>query len=76
MAKLDKIDVVEIAFSFIGVFILGILISLLFAWVTQIAWQYSVGEIFHLPNLTFWQAFWLNMFGNTVVRSSSSSSKK
>ena len=41
-------------------------LSLLFAIVTQIAWEHSVAEIFKLPLLTFWQAFWLNVLGGML----------
>jgi len=50
-------------------------VSALFAVITQWAWSGSVGQIFHLPDLTFWQAFWLNMLGGMVCKGSSSSSK-
>jgi hypothetical protein len=65
--------------AFIGgaliIFLMVVLMALLFAIITQWAWAGSVGQIFHLPDLTFFQAFWLNVFGGMVFKGSSASSK-
>jgi hypothetical protein len=63
-------------FAGIGLFILVCALGLLFAVVTQYTWAHSIAEIFHLPELTFWQAFCLNVFGGMVFKGSSGSSSK
>jgi len=64
-----------IGYIILGLFI-AVIVSLLMAWLTQIAWRDSVGEIFHFPNITYWQAFWLNMLGSQLFKSYSTSSSK
>ena len=59
---------------FVAAFFIIILGSLLFAVITQWAWAGSIGQVFHLPDLTFWQAFWLNTLGGMVCKGSSSGS--
>lgn len=59
-----------------AVFGLVLVFAFVFAFVTQMAWDGSVGEVFHLPNLTFFQAFWLNMLGGMVCKASSSGSSE
>ena len=46
--------------------ILLIILDLFLALLTQFAWSYSVGEIFHLPNISFLQALCLNLLGYTI----------
>lgn len=58
------------------VFCLVLLLSFVFAIVTQWAWAGSVGQIFHLADLTFMQAFWLNVLGGMIAKGSSSGSSK
>jgi uncharacterized membrane protein len=50
-------------------------LALLGAIVTQYAWDHSIAEIFKLPEISFFQAFCLNLFGGMVFKSSGSSSK-
>ena len=57
-------------------FLLILFFALLFAVITQWAWAGSVAQIFHLPELTFNQAFWLNVLGGMVCKGSSGSSNK
>lgn len=56
--------------------VVGVLIALFGAIFTQYAWDHSVAEIFKLPEISFWQAFCLNMLGGVCRSSSSSSSSK
>ena len=57
-------------------FVVILFFSLLFAVITQLAWSGSVAQVFHLPELTFFQAFWLNVLGGMVFKGSSSASSK
>ncbi len=57
-------------------FLLILFISFLGAVVTKIAWAYSVAEIFHLSELTFLQAFALNVLGGMVCKGSNASASK
>ena len=57
-------------------FVMVVLFAFLFAIITKWAWAYSIAEIFHLPELTFWQAYWLNVLGGMVCKSSSIHSNK
>lgn len=65
-----------------GLFVAGLMVlmvlvfSFFFALITQIAWAYSVAEIFHLPELTFMQAFALNVLGGMVCKGSNTASAK
>ena len=62
-----------------GIFIAsaGLLLILVFAFffafVTKLAWAYSVAEVFHLPELTFFQAFAMNVLGGMLFKGSNSS---
>ncbi len=67
---MDKLVVGLFGFGFVLLFVF--LFSLLGAIITQWAWSNSVGEIFHLADLTFWQAFWLNVLGGMLFKSSAS----
>ena len=62
-----------IALIFMSLFAFGVVVvfSLFGAIVTQWAWEGSVAQIFHLPGLSIWQAFWLNLLGGMVCKSSS-----
>lgn len=57
-------------------FAIALLFAFIFAIITQWAWAGSVAQVFHLPELTFNQAFWLNVLGGMVFKSSSSVSSK
>ena len=70
---MDKLIVGLFGFALILVFVF--LFALLGAIITQWAWANSVAEVFHLADLTFWQAFWLNVLGGMLCKSSSVSSK-
>ena len=58
-------------FMFLVVFVVTLAFSLILAVVTQWAWSGSIAQIFHLPELTFFQAFWLNVLGGMVCKGSS-----
>lgn len=60
----------------IVMFMFILALSFLFAIVTQWAWAGSVAQVFHWPELDFWQAFWLNVLGGMVCKGSSASSSK
>jgi len=47
------------------------LLALITAIITQYAWSQAIVPIFHLPDLTFWQAFWMNVLGSMLFKSSS-----
>ena len=55
----------------IGLLMFIFLFAFLSAFITRIAWEYSVAQIFHLPLLTYWQAYALNILGGMVCKSSS-----
>jgi hypothetical protein len=69
---MDKL--VGAIFAAIFMFMMVMFFAFLFAIITQWAWEGSIAQIFHLPNLTFWQAFWLNTLGGMLCKSSSVSS--
>ena len=66
---MDKLLAVLIVL--VGGFVLVVEVAFLFAIFTQLSWDASIGQIFHLPPITFWQAFWLNFLGGMVCKSSS-----
>ena len=59
----------------VGLAILGLtvvfLFAFIFAFITCWAWSGSVAQIFHLPELTYSQAYWLNVLGGMICKSSS-----
>jgi hypothetical protein len=61
--------------GFLGVAILGLafifLLAFILAWITQWAWSGSVAQIFHLTELTYWQAYCLNVLGGMLCKNSS-----
>ena len=67
-------------FVFLAAALMLFSVVILFAFlggiITQWAWAGSVAEIFHLPGLTFWQAFCLNLLGGMVCKGSYSGGSK
>jgi hypothetical protein len=63
-----------VAASGVVILLFGLMLvfAFLFAFVTQLAWAGSVAQIFHLPELNFWQAFCLNLLGGMVCKGSAS----
>ena len=70
---MDKL--LAVMFGAVAIFAMLVFFAFLFAIITQWAWAYSIAQIFHLPELTFSQAFWLNVFGGMVFKGSSSVGK-
>jgi hypothetical protein len=68
--------VADIVGIVMGALLVGVILCFLFAFVTQIAWDHSFGQIFNLPHMTYWQAFWLNFLGSIVVKNNTSTSTK
>jgi hypothetical protein len=60
-------------FSAFLVFLLVVFFAFLFAVITQWAWAGSIAQVFHCSELTFSQAFWLNVLGGMLCKSSGSS---
>lgn len=52
-----------------------VFLSLLGAIITQYAWNLSLAQIFtmRVPEIDFWQAFWLNLLGGMLFKSSGNS---
>lgn len=68
---MDKL--LALLFGALLIFVVVMFFAFLFAVITQWAWAGSVAQIFHLPELDFWQAFWLNVLGGMVCKGSSTS---
>jgi len=56
-------------------FIVILIVAFILAIVTQLAWACSIAQIFHVPELSFFQAFWLNVLGGMLFKNSTGSSK-
>ena len=67
---------IAVVLTALGMFVIVLVLAFVFAIITQWAWAGSIAQIFHLPELTFFQAFWLNMLGGMVCKSSSVSTQK
>jgi hypothetical protein len=63
-------------FAMVFVFTLVLMFAFIFAIITQWAWANSIAQIFHLQELDFWQAFWLNVLGGMVCKGSNSAASK
>jgi hypothetical protein len=62
--------------TFMLAFVLLFVLALIGAVFTQWGWNGSIAQIFHLSDLTFMQAFWLNVLGGMVCKGSSGGSSK
>ena len=62
-------------FGALFLFVLTVFFAFLFAIIAQYAWANSIAQIFHLSELTFWQAFWLNVLSGMLFKSTSAVSK-
>lgn len=66
----------KLIIEFVLLFVIGLIFSFLGAIITQYAWDHSVVELFKFPEISFWQAFCLNLLGSMVCKSSARSSSK
>jgi len=60
---MDKYDVLY----FIGMFLLGLIVSLVLTWPIMWLWNYLMPSIFGLPTLTFWQTYGLQVLVGCFV---------
>ena len=68
-------DLATLVGKFIGYFIIGAVLSLLFAWASETIVNYLFTAafltlVFGGPKILFWQAFWLNVligFGTNAI---------
>jgi hypothetical protein len=68
---MDKLITVILVAAF--AFCLVVALSLVFAIFTMWAYNGSVAEMFHVQQIGFVQAFWLNVLGGLLCKSSSGS---
>ena len=67
----------------IFIFLLGLVIAIgilfvvgfIVAWPIVWIWNYLAPDLFGLPEIMFWQAFWLYFLCGILLRSANSSSK-
>ncbi len=57
---------IEQVLALIGLIILA---AILFTLPLQLLWNWLMPQLFNLPELTFWQAFGLNMLAGILFRS-------
>jgi hypothetical protein len=57
---------IEQVLTLIGLIILA---AILFTLPLQLLWNWLMPQLFNLPELTFWQAFGLNMLAGILFRS-------
>lgn len=60
---MDKYDVLY----FIGMFLLGLIVSLVLTWPIMWLWNYLMPSVFGLPTLTFWQTYGLQVLVGCFV---------
>lgn len=53
---------------------LVVVLAIVLALPTYFLWNYLMPDLFGLGEITFWQAFWLNVFTSILFKSSSSGS--
>jgi hypothetical protein len=65
------------ALAVAGAFFIGIatyaVITLVSAFMIQFFWNHSIPSIFHGPELTYWQAWFLNMLSIVLIKDTTSS---
>ncbi len=59
----------------VGIFVLVFIVSLLMAFPTMWLWDWLMPVIFGLKEITFWQAFGINLLSGILFKSSNTSSK-
>ncbi len=59
-----------------GIIGLVFILSVLLAWPTMYLWNWLMTSIFHLREITFWEALGLCLLCNILIKGSSSSSSK
>jgi hypothetical protein len=52
------------------------LIGLLMAWLVEVCWNQLIPEIFHLPFISYWQAFGLYILCGLLFKAAPSTSSK
>jgi hypothetical protein len=57
------------------VFVLLVVLAFVFAVVTMWAWNNSVAEIFHISEIGFMQAWWLNVLSGVLFKCAVSTGK-
>ena len=60
----------------LGGFALVLIAAAVFSGVTMFAWDHSIAQITTLPQLNLTQAFFMNVLGGMLFKSSVSASKK
>jgi len=60
----------------LGGFALVLIAAAIFSVVTMFAWDHSIAQITTLPQLNLTQAFFMNVLGGMLFKSSVSASKK
>ena len=73
-------DTVEIVAGVIGmivaVFVIAFLFGMLMAWPLMWIWNWMMPDLFGMPTLTYWQAFWGSFMAKLIFPSGSYSSSK
>jgi hypothetical protein len=64
----------EAVLTILGAITLAAIVAFFCAFLTEYAWNHSLagGGVAITAPIDFWQAFWLNILGSTVVKSSMS----
>ncbi len=53
-----------LATAVLTIFFIGVLLGFPIMWL----WNYTMPDIFGLPELSFWQAFWGGLLGGALVK--------
>ncbi len=73
-------DAAEVLGMFVGmivlIFVIAFLVGMVMAWPLMWIWNWMMPDLFDLPTITYWQAFWGSfmaklIFPNSAVTSSS-----
>lgn len=70
-----RINVSKAALAFLLVILVAFTVAILFAFPVMLIWNYAMTEVFGLPMITFWQAFWLAILSRLLFGTTESSSK-
>jgi hypothetical protein len=61
-------DILSGVIAAAAAFIVVALLTFISAYIIQICWDFSISPLFHLAKITFWQAWFLNIFCITLFK--------
>lgn len=60
----------------VTVFVVAFLLGMVMAWPVMWIWNYMMPDLFGMPELTYWQAFWGSFMAKLIFPNNSVSTSK